>query len=120
MFVKLITVREFIHDLSLRSCQPKKIIIVIKMSYISSHNFYCIFYIRKLNQGFGKNYLLYLVLGVIFFINPERKKDLINLAFLITKHIRKRIYLRLHCASTVVKIYEKKLKRELSSLIMRS
>ena len=82
------------------------------MSYISCHNFHCIFYIRKLNQGFEKNYLLYLVLEVIFFINSERKKDLINLAFLITKHIRKRIYLRLHWASTVVKMYEKMLKRE--------
>ena len=54
------------------------------MSYISCHNFHCIFYIRKLNQGFEKNYLLYLVLEVIW------KKDLINLAFLITKHIRKK------------------------------
>ena len=82
------------------------------MSYIFCHNFYCIFYIRKLNQGFEKNYLLHLVLELIFFINPEWKKDLINLAFLITKHIRKRIYLRLHWASKVVKIYEKMLKRE--------
>ena len=76
------------------------------MSYISCHNFHCIFYIRKLNQGFEKNYLLYLVLEVIW------KKDLINLAFLITKHIRKKNYLRLHWASTVVTIYKKMLKRE--------